>query len=358
MVPLLVSHAGTAAVVSLYRAGDTLEGAQPQPQPMPRRLTPGNYFVEAKAGSFRLLYPVPLATLLRGPDAGGSFALAVRKPRFGAPPVVDEMSKFVFVPSGSFTMGDERNPRQSHFVWVGAFFAGAYEVTNREFRGFLQAPDGDADRENWTDAAWAWRTSSRSQATALLTPGQDRYARFGQDDQPVVLVTWFEANAYCKWLTRRVGRGWMFRLPTEAEWEKAARGPDSFDYGLGNTLSEPQERLYNWKKNPHAAVTVVGIGETLARYRPNRYGLYHVSGNVGEWTQSINRPYNWDAPYVDDDRNDDETPGTRVTRGGSWYSATVSRLYLPYREDFAPHQSSDDVGFRVVALPLPTRPGP
>jgi formylglycine-generating enzyme required for sulfatase activity len=81
--------------------------------------------------------------------------------------------------------------------------------------------------------------------------------------------------------------------------------------------------------------------------------VYHASGNAAEWTRSLSQPYNWRQPYKEDDRNNEETSGMRVTRGGSWYSATTSRLGLMYREEFQPELSSDDLGFRVVAVRLP-----
>jgi formylglycine-generating enzyme required for sulfatase activity len=137
-------------------------------------------------------------------------------------------------------------------------------------------------------------------------------------------------------------------MPTEAEWEKAARGPDGLDYGLGMELSEPQSALYNWRKNPGAEVTLVGPGEI--GFRPNRYGVLHASGNAREWTQSVFRRYGSDNPYRDDDRNADDADGMRVTRGGSWYSASAVRLRLAYREEFQPELSSDDLGFRVAAV--------
>jgi formate dehydrogenase (NADP+) beta subunit len=86
---------------------------------------------------------------------------------------------------------------------------------------------------------------------------------------------------------------------------------------------------------------------------PNRYGLYHMSGNVVEWTQSISRPYSRLRPYVDDDRNGEEAKGLRVARGGSWYSASIALLYLPYRDSFQPELSNHDLGFRVVARLVP-----
>lgn len=78
--------------------------------------------------------------------------------------------------------------------------------------------------------------------------------------------------------------------------------------------------------------------------------MYHASGNAREWTQSVFRPYSQARPYRDDERNADDTPGQRVTRGGSWYSASAARLQLAYREEFQPELSSDDLGFRLVAL--------
>jgi formylglycine-generating enzyme required for sulfatase activity len=185
-------------------------------------------------------------------------------------------------------------------------------------------------------------------------PANDEYKRFGQPDQPVVGVNWFEAIAYCRWLTKKLGEGrWLFALPSDAEWEKAARGPDGFDYGLGRSVSENQVKLYNWKKNPSAEVTVVGLGLSRTSYRPNRYGLYHASGNAAEWSGSVYRPHSRSRPYSDDERNHDDTLGRRSVRGGSWYSASTATIYIAYREAFQPEVSTPYLGFRVVARPLP-----
>jgi formylglycine-generating enzyme required for sulfatase activity len=345
--------------VSLYRAGRTLDEAEPLELPPPGRLwvPAANHFVGVEQAGVHLWFPVPLAGQMRGPDADGSFAVTVRSAPLEWPPVADPgLSRWVIVPGGWAAIGNTLNPGESHFVYLPTFFVGAFEVTNGEFRRFLADPDGYEARENWTAAGWQWRETGLSQVTARLTPADANYARFGQADHPVVLVTWHEANAYARWLTRRLGGGvWVFRLATDAEWEKAARGPDGFDYGLGMSLSEPEAALYNWRKNPEAEVTVVGVAETMARYRPNRYGVYHASGNVAEWSQSVARPHNRKRPYRDDDRNRDDTPGTRSTRGGSWYSASAARLHLAYREEFQPELSSNDLGFRLVAVRLPVR---
>jgi formylglycine-generating enzyme required for sulfatase activity len=347
----VVNPAGAA--LALHRAGNSLDDAAPIPLATGETwLSEGRYFLEATTASSRLFFPVTVDGTGEGPEEDGSWTVTVRAPAPQTPPVLDARGPgFVLVPGGPFVIGDRHNPGQPHPVWIPSFYLAAFEVTNGEFRRFLADPRGYDDRANWTAAGWAWKTTGLSQATARLPPTYERYPRFGRDELPVMLVTWFEASAYCRWLTRTLGGGrWLFRMPTEAEWEKAARGPDGFDYGLGMELSEPQAGLYNWRKNPDAAVTLVGFEDTRRGYRPNRYGVYHASGNAREWTQSVFRRYNAERPWRDDDRDTDEAEGMRVTRGGSWYSASAVRLQLAYREEFQPELSSDDLGFRIAAL--------
>lgn len=147
-------------------------------------------------------------------------------------------------------------------------------------------------------------------------------------------------------------RRW-YSLPTEAEWEKAARGPDGLDYALSAGISDAEAGLYNWRKNPEAPVPLYGIGETAARFAPNRYGLYHMTGKVAEWTQSWHRPHNRVQPYADDERNHDDGSGARSVRGGSWYSAAISYLSIAYRDTFQPEHCSHEIGFRLVVRLLP-----
>lgn len=342
--------------LALWRAGRTLEDASPVQLPGEDAWLPeANYFVEAGEGPLRRLYPVPFAGLHLGPDRDGSFAVAVRPHPGEMPPTLDPAgAPWVYVPPGSFVIGDAANPGERHHLYEPGFFIAAFEVTNGEFRRFLADPAGYEDRRHWTAAGWAWKSSGRSQVTARLTPDAAEFHRFGEDDLPVVLVTWFEASAYAHWLDDRLGSNrWQMSLPTESQWEKAARGPDAFDYGLGTTLSETEAPLYNWRKNPGVEITLVGWSATRRTYQPNRFGMYHASGNAAEWTQSVSRPYSRDRRYQDDDRNGNDTSGLRTTRGGSWYSATTSRLMLAYREAFQPEMSSNDLGFRVMARPLP-----
>jgi formylglycine-generating enzyme required for sulfatase activity len=319
-------------------------------------LPKGNYFLKVTRDSSTFFYPVPIINYRGGPDPDGTFNITIR-PVGPTPPrgLLPDLPDYVFIPSGHFLFGDRMRPQEPHYVWLGSFIINPFEVTNAEFREFLIDPKGYADDSNWSESGARWKARSKSHTTALLQPADAEYKRFGQPDQPVVQVNWFEANAFCHWLTKTSGRGkWTFGLPTEAEWEKVARGPDSFDYGLGANISDNEVKLYNWKKNPGAEVTVVGIEETKSRYQPNRYGVFHMTGNVAEWTQSIYSNYNRQHPYVDDDeRNHDEPSGERVLRGGSWYTASIAVLYVPYRENFHPEIQTPYLGFRVVARPVP-----
>jgi formylglycine-generating enzyme required for sulfatase activity len=318
-------------------------------------LPAGNYFLRAADGTKLSYIPVSLTGYRCGPDEDGSFNVTVRPLPRELPPRLDNtLPNFLYIPGGSFLLGDRLNPREPHYVWLRGFFIAPYEATNSEFRNFLNAADGYADDSNWTDEGRRWRRTNTPHSSALLTPNAPEYPRFGRDDQPITWVSWYEANAFCRWLTKKIDkRKWLYSLPNEAEWEKVGRGPDNLDYSLSMTLSDQEIPLYNWRKNPDAAVPVVGIGDTPAHYHANRFGAYHMSGNVVEWTQSINRSYNRERPFVDDDRNSDDASGLRVARGGSWYSASIAYLYIPYRDAFQPEHSSQDIGFRIVAKSLP-----
>ncbi|HSE18721.1 MAG TPA: SUMF1/EgtB/PvdO family nonheme iron enzyme [Pyrinomonadaceae bacterium] len=348
----------SGANVALFKAGSTIDDAvaiaefQPEGTWLPR----GNYFLQVEEAGRTSFYPVSIFSYRGGPDKEGAFTVTIRPSRWQSPPQLHaNLTEFVFIPSGHFLFGDHLRPSEPHYVWLTAYFMSVFEVTNAEFKEFIDDPSGYRNDANWTEAGRKWKATNVSHATTLLSPADADFKRFGQPDQPVVHVNWFEANAFCRWLTQKIGGGrWIFGLPSEAEWEKAARGPDNFDYSLGINISDEQVKLYNWKKNPTAEVTVVGWAETQRKYRRNRYGLYHMTGNVAEWTQSTYRTYNRQRPYVDDDdRNHDEVPGERVLRGGSWYTASIAVLYIPYRENFRPDVETPYLGFRIVARPIP-----
>jgi formylglycine-generating enzyme required for sulfatase activity len=341
---------------SLFRTGKNLSDCQKvfdlkEPEIW---LPPGNYFLDVKLpGGKSFLYPVAVSGYQSGPEEG-ALTVTIREQTETPPKLIEDIPEYAFIPAGNFLIGDRINPQEPHYVWLTSYFIGRFEVTNLEFQQFMRDPTGYDDLKNWNASGIQWKQNNQNRSSAFLKQTDADYSRFGQPGQPVTNVSWYEASAYCKWLTRKFGgKKWLFSLPSEAEWEKAARGPDGFDYGLGMKLSDDEVSLYNWKKNPSADVTVVGNSESRKKFRPNRYGLYHASGNVVEWTTSVFLPFNRSKPYDEYQRNREDLNGHRVARGGSWYSASIALLYLAYRDAFQPDIRNHDLGFRIVAKPLP-----
>ena len=339
---------------TLFRAGKNLDNIVQVDEfsGEPIWLTKGNYFLQVEQTGDTVFYPVPIQGYRSGTETDGSFAVTIRP--IPERPSLPSGTNFAFIPGGYFLFGDRLNPYEPHLVWTQGFFMAQFEVTNAEFREFLNASDGYADGANWTEAGSQWKARWRSASSAELSANDTEFKRYGQDDHPVTQVNWFEAVAYSRWLTRKHGGGrWLYSLPTEAEWEKAARGPDNFEYPMAQNLSDAETRLYNWRKNPLAEVTVVGTRETSEIFRANRYGIYHLGGNVVEWTQGLYKPFNREKPYATEDgRNREDESGVRVVRGGSWYSASNALLYIPYRDTFQPEISHNDLGFRIVVRTL------
>ena len=345
---VVVTDLAGSMQVRVFKAGAVLgaEAEVANASAGPLWLRPGDYYVSADTARETLLFPVTLTHFRCGPDEDGQFLITMR----AAPPEAPPESSFAHIPSGHFLMGERTNPREPHYVWLSSYYIGRFEVTNAEFQEFLREPGGYNGAENWTEEGRRWKASNSCTASATLAPNQAEYRRFGQPDQPVTSVSWFEAHAYCRWLTAKSAKHrWRFKLPTDAQWEKAARGPDGFDYGLSRRISDEESKLYNWKKNPIAEETVVGVEPTKQRYRPNRYGIYHMSGNVAEWTQSAFQPFSRAAPYREEDaRNRDSLPDQRTARGGSWYCASIALLSTSYLDAFLPGHRNNDLGFRVV----------
>jgi formylglycine-generating enzyme required for sulfatase activity len=223
----------------------------------------------------------------------------------------------VLVPAGEFLMGCEHgrdDERPAHRVWVDAFEMAVFQVRNRDFGVFMQA-------------------------TGHPPPPNGAEAGFNHADHPVVAVSWFEAQKYCEWLGGVTGHA--YRLPTEAEWERAARaGEEARLYPWGE--SPPQDRpeyRERWGGEVSGPLPV-------RRGAPNRFGIYDLCENVHEWCADWYRPdYYSQSPG----RNPAGPPTgeRRASRGGSWrHHVKVSRVAA--RSSIPPTFQYADYGFRVV----------
>jgi len=248
---------------------------------------------------------------------------------------------FVYVPSGTFIIGstneqvdygfdlcgqyyaattgnecqrswvEDEQPRSTD-IDVSAFWIMQFEVTNAQFRAFIEG-DGYTNQDYWTDAGWEWKEEN-----TIKAPGDWGDSRYVGDDKPVVGISWYEAYAYAKWLSTQTGRD--FRLPTEAEWEKAARGPDGrifpwgddWDPALVNYCDVKCDRDWKDVNNDDGYQYTAPVGSFENK---SPYNAYDMAGNVWEWTSSQYVDY----PYEVDERESPEGDSWRVVRGGGWY---------------------------------------
>ncbi|MBW2708703.1 MAG: formylglycine-generating enzyme family protein [Deltaproteobacteria bacterium] len=244
---------------------------------------------------------------------------------------VDSITKmeFVRVPGGCYEMGSTTGAhieKPVHEVCVDGFWIGKYEVTVGRYRQFLQAT-GDAKGVGWEKKDCPMKRDS-----GYSLKGN----KFGKDEnQPMVEVNWYGAKSFADWLSQKTGE--TYRLPTEAEWEYAARsGEKNEKYAGGDHVDSMAWYLFNTNDATH----VIGTKE------PNGLGIYDMSGNVWEWCLD---GYSGDA-Y---ERHQRENPmyenvkTIRVIRGGAWNSTPVYvRCTTRYYSGAAGYENF--VGFRLV----------
>ena len=231
----------------------------------------------------------------------------------------------ILIPTGEFTMGstDEEiralntehntgwfsNEAPQHTVYLDAYYIGKYPVTNVQYGEFMEET-GHREPDYWDDD------------------------EFNAPDQPVVGVSWDDAVAFCRWLSERTGK--KYRLPTEAEWEKAARGTDRRTYPWGEEELEARFCNFNFE---------VGHTTPVGRYPDgvSPYGCLDMAGNVWEWVNSKHKPYPYDA--TDGREVTDDSGDRRVLRGGSWNRPSGS-LRTTHRSRHRPDRTHSDHGFR------------
>jgi formylglycine-generating enzyme required for sulfatase activity len=250
--------------------------------------------------------------------------------------------ELVQIPAGSFVMGcpdGEADEYPPHRVRIERpFYMGKFEISNAQFALFHPAHD----------SAYISMTNKDH---------SHRGHPINQPAQPVVRVTWDQADHFCRWLTEQTGL--RFVLPTEAQWEWACRagGSQAFSYGdidtdfsgFANLADQSLAKLAlrdspPWHPTDDRFDDGAMVTQRVGRYQPNAWGLYDMHGNAAEWTRSVYRPY----PYqMRDGRDDPSAHGQRVVRGGSWYDRP-HRARSSFRLSYHPWQPVYNVGFRVV----------
>jgi formylglycine-generating enzyme required for sulfatase activity len=222
--------------------------------------------------------------------------------------------EMVVIPEGDFLMGCKQgagNEIPVHRVWVDRFAIARTAITNHLYQSFLAA-------------------------TSRTIPQGFSDLRFNHPDQPVTSVSWFDALAFCQWLAERTGK--PYRLPTEAEWERAARG------GLEN-------KLYTWgdeapQNQPHYDELWLIGPEPVGQRPANGFGLYDISENVHEWCAD------WydENYYADSPERNPQGPASgrrKSSRGGSWrHQIKITRVAA--RSSIPPEFRYSDYGFRCA----------
>ncbi len=232
--------------------------------------------------------------------------------------------EFVLIPAGEFLIGSdpEKDPRAyaaeqpRHSLYLPDYSIGRTPVTNAQYAAFVEATGYKAPNY--------WEGGKPP---------------VGKEDHPVVYVSWHDARAYCEWLSEKKGQA--CRLPSEAEWEKAARGTEGWIYPWGDAW---HDGCCNSHESGSSDATPVG------RYSPqgdSPYGCADMAGNVWEWTGSLYKDYPYDPQ---DGRENPRAAGPRVLRGGAFYSS-ARRVRCAYRDTAYPDDWRGAFGFRVALAP-------
>ncbi len=257
------------------------------------------------------------------------------------------------VTEGEFTMGSElpedndilSAAKPEHHVTLSAYQLSRYPVTNVQYQVFVE-DGGYSQQTHWTDKGWQWKEKK-------LISGPKMYGReFNLANHPVVGVSWYEATAFCRWLTvklRETGKlspQQKIHLPTEAEWEKAARGTDGRVYPWGNMDITPE----------HANYADTGLGATSTvgcfPHSASPYGGEEMMGNVWEWCLDwcgIDDNFKIATDTYQEGIVDpvSRSGSGRVMRGGGW-NRNAGYCRAAYRYDLAPDYRIGSVGFRLV----------
>ena len=254
-----------------------------------------------------------------------TFALVLAVACLPVPSAADEM---VAVTAGLFTMGSDHGPadeRPAHRLTLASFFIDRYPVTNARFAEFLNAVG--------THNANGERLFDFDDPDARVHRAGEKWtADKGYGNHPVVEVSWAGARDFCAWAGKR--------LPTEAEWEKAARGGDGRRYPWGDKLPDRTRAQFAARYNETAPVDAIPAGASP-------YGAQDMAGNAWEWISSAYRPYPFDAT---DGREDLAAGPVRGTRGGGHDSAATEITTTQRGRNLSrnPASGHHNIGFRCA----------
>lgn len=266
--------------------------------------------------------------------------------------VNDGYGDYVFIPAGEFQLGDNFGEGDAdevpvHPVYLSAYYIGKYKVTNKEYKKFLD-DKGYKNQKYWTNGGFNqygmgprfWE-NSRFKGGGI--PGNENF--------PVVGISWFEAVAYCCWLSKKSGE--IYRLPTEAEWEKAARGTDQRRFAWGDEI-DGHYANYEHSGDPfEPGITPVDFYNGTKRMgfstqkNVSPFGAFEMSGNVWEWC------YDWyggSAYYADSKKNNPRGPdsgSSRILRAGGWVDSAYYQRSANRNSSF-PENRNPIQGFRCV----------
>ncbi len=244
----------------------------------------------------------------------------------------ESSSNICQIPADTYPIGNNRigYSRPEHTVKLAAFALSPTTVTNVQFLGFMAA-HGYTTPDYWSEMGLKWLKQK-----PVRHPGFWDDPLFNQPEQPVVGVTWYEADAFGRWLATATGIPW--RLPSEVEWEAAARGVDG---------DAPLPRLYNTVER--------GLGHAWAVTEKGNVswcGARDLCGNVWEWC-STRWGHNWQSrdylyPYTTDDgRERLDGSDARIIRGGSWFDP-LPDADPTNRARYLPGSRASNIGFRLA----------
>jgi formylglycine-generating enzyme required for sulfatase activity len=264
----------------------------------------------------------------------------------------DGYGDYVYVPAGAFEMGDTvgdglARERPVHVVELAAFYIGKFEISNREWKRFRDDPGYD-DVKLWPNG----HVVPRDQIPYWTQANNHGGGTPDSDDYPALGVNWDAATAYSAWLSARTGQ--RYRLPTEAEWEKAARGTDRRRYPWG----EPVDHSYANVVGAQTFDTVQPVGyydgsvrgALHTRSNASPYGAFDMAGNVMEWCQDwYARDYYAASPQKNP--QGPEAGAYRVLRGGSFFVEAFDLRTYGRSAAWPSLQGHRMIGFRPVREP-------